>query len=179
MTVPSEFEGLPRLEGARERHVEGVAAAARKLYPADVDLCWAAALHDIGYVTEVADTGMHAIDGARWLRSRGFPDVVVSLVAWHTGARFEAEERGLVAELEEFAEPSQEKLDALNLCDLITSPAGEETSVEARIAEILQRYSPDHPVHRAVTRSRGALIESCRRALDRLDLPEGRCLPVL
>lgn len=105
--------------------------------------------------------------------------MVVSLVAWHTGARFEAEERGLLAELEEFPEPPQDLLDALNLCDLITSPTGEEVDVEDRIAEILRRYPPGHPVHRAVMRSRPVLIESCRRAIGRLGLAEGWGLTAL
>ena len=59
---------LPR----RWAHVQGVAARARGLAPtlgADAELLEAAAwLHDIGYLPELAQTGMHGLDGARYLR---------------------------------------------------------------------------------------------------------------
>ncbi|MFG3298857.1 HD domain-containing protein [Micromonospora chersina] len=54
----------------------------------------AAWLHDIGYSPEVMETGLHALDGGRWLRRRGFHDRVASLVAFHSCAIYEAEERG-------------------------------------------------------------------------------------
>ena len=61
-------ETLPR----RWSHVQGVAARARALAPslgADAELIEAAAwLHDIGYLPELADTGLHGLDGARYLR---------------------------------------------------------------------------------------------------------------
>jgi predicted hydrolase (HD superfamily) len=59
---------LPR----RWAHVQGVAARARTLKPslgADAELLEAAAwLHDIGYVPELAVTGLHGLDAARYLR---------------------------------------------------------------------------------------------------------------
>ena len=61
-------EPLPR----RWAHVQGVAARARSLAPvlgADADLLQAAAwLHDIGYAPALSLTGLHALDGARYLR---------------------------------------------------------------------------------------------------------------
>ena len=51
-------------------------------------------LHDVGYSPDVRVTGFHALDGAVYLRDLGLPPEVVSLVAYHTGAEFEAEERG-------------------------------------------------------------------------------------
>ena len=61
-------ETLPR----RWAHVQGVAARARSLAPvlgAGADLLEAAAwLHDIGYVPGLATTGLHQLDGARYLR---------------------------------------------------------------------------------------------------------------
>ena len=57
-------DSLPR----RWAHVQGVAARARSLAPslgADADLLEAAAwLHDIGYLPELAETGLHSLDGA-------------------------------------------------------------------------------------------------------------------
>src|SRR3954470_12959920 len=74
----------------RLRHVRGVARRATELLPAvrgDEDLLIAAALlHDIGYASSIAHTGFHALDGARFLESEGWPALVVQLVAHHTGA---------------------------------------------------------------------------------------------
>jgi len=67
-------EPLPR----RWAHVLGVAARARSLAPvlgADAGLLEAAAwLHDIGYAPGLAVTGLHALDGARYLRDAQHAD---------------------------------------------------------------------------------------------------------
>jgi HD superfamily phosphodiesterase len=64
---------LPR----RWAHVQGVAARARSLGPVlgtEADLLEAAAwLHDIGYAPGLARTGLHALDGARYLRDASTP----------------------------------------------------------------------------------------------------------
>src|SRR5256885_15638997 len=61
-------EPLPR----RWAHVQGVATRARSLAPVlgpDADLLEAAAwLHDVGYAPDLAVTGLHQLDGARYLR---------------------------------------------------------------------------------------------------------------
>lgn len=124
----------------------------------------AAWLHDIGYAPEVKDTGMHAIDGAAYLRDRGWSAPIVSLVAHHTGAWSEAYERGLADELNSFDAPPSDLLDALILCDLVVSPNGERVAPDARIAEIFHRYPDDHPVYRAVNRSREGLTRRANRA---------------
>ncbi len=62
------------------------------------DILAAAWLHDVGYSPDVSVTGFHALDGAVFLRDLGLLEVV-SLVAYHTGAEFEAEERGLEVDL--------------------------------------------------------------------------------
>jgi hypothetical protein len=41
--------------------------------------------------------------------------------------------------------------------------AGQRLTFEARIAEILERYPPDHPVHRAISRSRPTLAAAVDR----------------
>ena len=60
-------DSLPR----RWSHVQGVAARARTLKPSlgtDADLIEAAAwLHDIGYLPELAHTGLHGLDVVRAL----------------------------------------------------------------------------------------------------------------
>ena len=87
-------------------------------------------LHDIGYAPQLRDTGLHAVDGAAFLDRAGAPSELVSLVAFHTGAEFEAEERGLVDALLQFDRPAQEDLDVLILADLLSGPTGERVTVE-------------------------------------------------
>lgn len=132
----------------------------------------AARLHDIGYASSLRRTGFHPLDGAAHLSALGRPGLIVSLVAYHSGAEYEAEERGLEVELARFDRPPQELLDALILCDMTVGPAGERMTVEQRIAEILVRYASDHPVHRAVTRSQWYLRECAERAARATGSPE-------
>lgn len=139
----------------------------------------AAWLHDVGYAESVAVTGFHPLDGAKWLRLQGAPEEIVALVAYHSGARFEAEERGLADELASFPAPDQSELDVLTLIDLSTSPIGQRVAVNERLAEILVRYPDQHPVHRAVSRSRGYLADSANRAAKRLGLADERTGSVL
>jgi putative nucleotidyltransferase with HDIG domain len=166
-----ELAGL----GARWVHVQRVGVVAEELAqelgvaPVVVAAAW---LHDIGYAPTVVSSGFHPLDGARFLADRGAPAELVSLVAHHTGAAAEAEERGLDAELAEFARPDEQQLDVLTLVDLTTGPDGDNVAEPDRINEILSRYAPDHPVHRAVSRSRSSLLASCRRARRALGLPD-------
>jgi len=82
--------------GARWSHVQGVGAAADHLVSElnlgdDAEAVRSAAwLHDVGYAPALVQSGFHPIDGARFLRSQQTPELVVSLVAHHTGAEFEA-----------------------------------------------------------------------------------------
>lgn len=132
----------------------------------------AAWLHDIGYSPTLAVTGFHPLDGATWLLNHGAPERVAGLVAFHTGAPFEAEQRGLSDELAAIPAPDPDELDIMTLCDLTSTPAGEVTTPEARITEILTRYGRAHAVHLAVTRSRPHLLAAAHRARESLDLPD-------
>jgi hypothetical protein len=71
------LESLPR----RWADVQGVAARARGLAAvlgADAELLEAAAwLHDIGYAPGLATTGLHALDGARYLRDAQHADAML------------------------------------------------------------------------------------------------------
>lgn len=160
--------------GDRWLHVRGVAELATQLRDKDLGLSdavvAAAWLHDVGYAPELTQTGFHPIDGARWLRRQRVPEGIVALVAYHSGACFEAEERGLIAELAEFPEPDLDQLDMLTLVDMAVGPKGERVSVESRLDEILARYPAEDPVHRAVARSRSSLTGSAERAAERLGL---------
>lgn len=166
----------------RWTHVRAVARASERLcksHGLPENLLAAAWLHDIGYAPQIVETGCHAIDGARYLRRARWSEAVVSLVAYHSGASFEAAERGLSLELADFAEPAQDLQDILTLVDMTTSPTGDRVSVDERLSEILARYPADDPVHRAVTRSGPILRESAARAAAALGLSDVRGVPVL
>jgi hypothetical protein len=155
---------LPR----RWAHVQGVARQARSLAPildADAGLLESAAwLHDIGYSPEIVVTGFHPLDGARYLRDEHHVDVVLSaLVAYHSCAVNEAEDRGLAGELAaEFTPASRILSDALTYCDMTTTPDGRPVEVESRLSEIQARYGAGHLVTRFIQRSSAHLIDAVR-----------------
>jgi putative nucleotidyltransferase with HDIG domain len=159
--------------GDRWVHVQAVATRATELLPAvsplDRDLLVSAAwLHDIGYAPKIGTTGFHPLDGARHLRHLGWPAAVVNLVAHHSGARFEAAERGLTQEFAAFSAPEALSLDALDTADLTTGPRGDRVGFAERIAEILERYPAGHPVHRTWTRAAPVLREAVTRTEERI-----------
>jgi putative nucleotidyltransferase with HDIG domain len=166
----------------RWSHVKAVGRTAEAIcrtYDITIDLAAAAWLHDIGYAPQMAETGFHPLDGARFLASIGATELVVSLVAHHSGAKFEAEERGLAAELAEFADPPADVSDVLVLIDMTTSPDGRRVTIDERLEEILKRYPVNDPVHRAVRRSGPVLRDAAARAANRLGLADVRGVPVL
>ncbi|MGC0420812.1 putative nucleotidyltransferase with HDIG domain [Embleya sp. AB8] len=94
-------EALPR----RWAHSQGVTARAGDFAEVLGDraelLSAAAILHDVGYAPRPAIIGFHPLDGARHLRDRhSADDQLGRLVANHSFALLEAEERGLRAVLE-------------------------------------------------------------------------------
>jgi hypothetical protein len=109
-TAAATTKALLASDPARLRHSSAVAVRARQLatgFAADdlSALVTAAWLHDVGHAPRVQHTGMHALDGARHLAGK-FPRRIVSLVARHSGARYEAALRGLTSELAAFEEES-------------------------------------------------------------------------
>lgn len=165
------LSGMP----ARWRHVRAVGHCAESfaagLEDSERHLVVAAAwLHDIGYVDDLAVTGFHALDGARHLAELGWTAEVCGLVALHTGAIFEAEERGMAGSLSEFQPPPPHLLDTLTAADVSVGPDGDLVDPRERIAEILNRYDADDPVHRAVRRSAPALLAAVERTEHRVTL---------
>jgi len=152
---------LPR----RWAHCQGVARQAATIGPVLGEYAGvveaAAWLHDIGYASPLVDSGFHPLDGARYLRDHGFGDRPLwTLVAHHTCAQIEADERGLGAELAaEFpiGDVVPSAVAALTHCDMTTGPDGQRVDVEQRIAEILTRYPSDHVVHRSIARAAPSL----------------------
>jgi HD superfamily phosphodiesterase len=152
--------------GDRWLHVQGVARHAQRvasILPADErnDLLAAAYLHDLGYAPSLVQTGLHPLDGARHIRALGL-ERLAGLVAYHSGARAEAELRGLAAELAEFEDEASATSMALTYCDMTTGAAGERVTLAERLADIERRYGADHVVTRSVHQARPEL-ERCVR----------------
>src|SRR4051812_43101770 len=165
----SRLEAERRLSplGSRWVHTLGVVHRAKALtttapFAERETLIAAAYMHDIGYAPELEDTGFHPLDGARWLRHEG-QERLACLVAHHSGARFEAEERGLVEVLDEFPEERSLLADLLTYCDLTTDPDGQTVTVSARLAGIDSRYDRDSDVSRSMRAAAGPLEALVRR----------------
>jgi hypothetical protein len=167
-------EGLLASLPDRWAHVQAVAARADGLTPAiDTEddrqlLVVSAWLHDLGYSPVLEDTGCHQIDGARYLTAEGYPDRLCALVAHHSAATFEAEERGLLAELKTWPREESPVADALWTSDMMTGPRGEELHYDERLSEILNRYEPDSIVGRAMTRAEPAIRAAIERTRKRM-----------
>ncbi|MEU8188055.1 HD domain-containing protein [Micromonospora carbonacea] len=158
----------------RWTHVQAVAAKAERVAAALPDkdrpyLVAAAWLHDVGYAPDVESSGFHALDGARWLKSIRMDDRVAGLVAYHSCAIFEAEERGLARYLKaEFFDERTPVRDALWYADMTTGPDGQGMTVDERLAEVRVRYGPEHVVTRFWARGEPALLDAVRRTEQRL-----------
>ncbi|MGC5535442.1 HD domain-containing protein [Streptomyces sp. SR-10] len=157
---------LPR----RWAHTQGVAERAievREVLGAGAGLLHAAAtLHDVGYAPRLAKTGFHPLDGARFLRDEHRADErLVRLVANHSFALLEAEERGLHEELAAEFPLLEEPLlvDALVYCDMTTTPDGDRTTAQDRVAEIRSRYGDDSVVGRFIRRAAPEIFASVER----------------
>ena len=138
--------------------------------PADRDhLIAAAYLHDIGYAPQLRETGFHALDGARHLRSLGH-ERLARLVAHHSEARFEARLRGLDRELREFPREPSAVADALTWCDMTVGSAGEPMTLHERTLDIAVRYGDDHAATRALPWSMSYLSLALARTDRRLRL---------
>lgn len=175
LLAAQHLSGVPR----RWAHVQGVAASAAAivtlLEPEHADEIVAATwLHDVGYASDVATTGFHPVDGAHFAQNAGLPALVVSLIAFHTGSEFEARQRGLLADLNQFVPPPRDVLDVVTYADMTTSPAGMPISAKDRVAEILSRYAQDDPVFTAVSQSAPELLAAVARVEERLSAAQPR-----
>lgn len=157
---------LPR----RWAHSQGVAARAAevgRILGREADLLIAAAtLHDVGYAPRLAATGFHPLDGARFLRDQhSAEERLVRLVANHSFALLEAEERGLREELAAEFPLLEDPLlvDALVYCDMTTTPDGHRTTEQERVAEIVGRYGADGVVGRFICRAAPEIFAAVER----------------
>ena len=136
----------------------------------EVLLVQAAILHDVGYSPSIAVTGFHALDGARYLESRGFDERLVGLVAHHSCARVEAEIRDLGEKLSEFGEGPADLTDALIFCDMTVSPEGRPVAADERIAEVVARYGAHSVVGRFMQRAAPDLRAAVGRVAAHLEM---------
>jgi putative nucleotidyltransferase with HDIG domain len=153
---------LPR----RWSHSQGVGRRAESvahLVGEDAEaLVCAAWLHDVGYSPDLVKTGMHQLDGARYLRDVvKANELVCRLVAHHSCAVIEARNRGLLDRLEdEFPPVGGLTSDAITYADMTTSPVGEPVAVEDRLAEILARYGAGDLVAESIREASPQIIAS-------------------
>ncbi|MBU2667087.1 HD domain-containing protein [Actinoplanes bogorensis] len=157
-------ESIPR----RWFHSQGVGRKAETvahLVGDDASALIAAAwLHDVGYAPDLVMTGMHQLDGARYLRDVAqADDLVCRLVAHHSCAFIEARNRGLSDQLEqEFPPVGGLAADAITYADMTTTPDGEPTAVELRLAEILARYGDGDLVAESIREASPLITNSVR-----------------
>ena len=156
--------------GDRWLHVQGVVKKAYQISAIFNEhdhtiLITAAYLHDIGYAPSLQKTGFHPLDGAYYLRAQN-QERLASLVAYHSGAQFEAHLRGLTPVLLTFAHECSAIDDALTYCDMHTGPSGQQMSFQQRIDDILQRYGEKHIVNQAIHKA----LPSLREAVERTEM---------
>jgi hypothetical protein len=167
----SEAERLLLPLGDRWNHVRAVGECAREV-SAVLDqedrpyLVAAAYVHDIGYAPDLQRTGLHQLDGARYLRSLG-AERLARLVAHHSEARFEIRLRGFAAELATYEREQSWVSDALTYCDLTTGPTGLPMTFEHRAAEVEQRYG-DGEIVEALRQATPYLVGAIERTKHRL-----------
>lgn len=124
----------------------------------------AAYLHDVGYAEPLKQTGFHPLDGARYLRSRGW-DVLARLVAHHSQAHLQAAILGL--SLADFAPVGGVLQDLVDYADLRAGPDGSVVSVEVRLWGIAERHDPSSAPARALAARRPLVDALVRRIEDR------------
>ncbi|MFC7535540.1 HD domain-containing protein [Actinoplanes sp. GCM10030250] len=144
------------------RKAESVAHLLGEQSSALVAAAW---LHDVGYAPDLVVTGMHQLDGARYLRDVAkVDDLICRLVAHHSCAFIEGRNRGLSDELASEFPPVDELLsDAITYADMTTSPDGEPVEIEWRLAEILSRYGDGHLVAESIREASPLITGSVRR----------------
>jgi HD domain-containing protein len=167
----AEAERLLSPLGDRWEHVRAVGECAREV-GAILDqedrhhLIAAAYLHDIGYAPGLQRTGLHQLDGARYIRSLG-AERLARLIAHHSEARFEIRLRGFATELAAYEREQSWVSDALTYGDLTTGPTGLPMTFEDRVAEVEQRYG-DGEIVEALRQATPYLVSAVERTKDRL-----------
>lgn len=170
--VAEAFSATPN----RFRHVHTVwqrAVQLRGLGVAGLDAAmWdrlelAALLHDIGRALDPDNTEPHGFVGARLLDSLGLHDIA-PLVAYHSGARLEAEFRGM-SDRDRWSIDEPDLLAILTFLDRTTSATGEVVSLAQRKTDIARRQGEDSIQIRIFD----ATMPEVRHAQQLLGMPTG------
>jgi HD superfamily phosphodiesterase len=171
---------LAKAEPRRLQHVRGVGVKAGSLSRAltledsDRDVLVAAGyVHDIGYAPDLKRTGLHQLDGARFIRKLG-DERLACLVAHHSESRFEVGIRGYEDELSKYPREDTRVYDALVYCDLTTGPDGRAITFQDRIREVHDRYG-EGDISRALHMAEPylkAAVDRITQAIKASGLPE-------
>jgi hypothetical protein len=149
-------------------HVQNVADRAGWLASrlgGDGELLHAAAwLHDVGYAPELARTGFHPLDGARFLQGTDVPERLVGLVAFHSSALAESELFGVADQMAEFTDERTLTRDLLWYSDMTIGPDGQCMTFHERMDDVRARYGPDHYVIQALDRGMAERLGAVTRA---------------
>ena len=161
--------------GNRWLHTQGVVKKASQLLHVVSEedrpvLIAAAYLHDIGYAPSLQKTGFHPLDGAYYLLSQN-QRRLASLVAYHSGAEFEAQLRDLTTNLQQIPRECSIVADALTYSDLLTGPKGSEISFDERLTDIFRRYDEKDIVNRAIHQATPSLEATMARVRALLSEP--------
>jgi hypothetical protein len=113
------------------------------------DALAAAYLHDVGYAEPLRRTGFHPLDGAHYLRGRGW-ELLARVVARHSQAHLQARALGL--SLASFPPRRGVVQDVVDYADARTGPDGQLFTPEERLREILARHGPDSVQGRVMAR---------------------------
>lgn len=114
-----------------------------------VDAAW---VHDIGYYHPDPPSGFHPLDGAHLVLEAGFPMRMAALVAHHSQARFMAEPRGLLVDLDRWPREVGPVSDGLVWADMTAAPGGGRVGIRERLADIRRRHAREAP-ERAAARA--------------------------
>ncbi len=163
--MPRLVETLTEARQAHSMEVGRKAETAAFLVPQQIrqDLVTAGYLHDVGYGHAVS--GFHPLDGAELLAGCGFSPGVCHLVAHHSASPVEARLRGIDLDtyrrftVEDDGIKTAERV--LAWADMTTGPDGSTVTVEERLAEVRERYGPDHVVTAALREAEPFLREAC------------------
>ena len=172
---------LATSEPRRWHHVSGVGVKAERISEGlfgenshDRDVLVAAGyVHDIGYAPGLKQTGLHQLDGARFIRKLG-DYRLAGLVAHHSEARFEIGLRGHEEELSKYIRENTRVYDALVYCDLTTGPDGTTMTFEDRVREVYERYG-EGDISRALHMAEPylkAAVDRIHQAMNASCLPE-------
>jgi hypothetical protein len=116
-------------------------------------------------------TGLHALDGARYLRDGQHADTMLCrLVAHHSYAIVEADGRGLADILGLEFEPAPYVLSSVvTYCDMTTSPTANSPRSKSDSPRSITATAPSHQVSRSIQRATPIILRAVEHVHGRTD----------